>query len=79
MTDIDFLIMSQNKKIFDSPAHTHEMWEIMLNIEENGIALIDGSPFEFQLGTIFCIHPGIPHSKSAEQDFLDGCVLIRDF
>ena len=76
---MDFLIMSQNKIILNYPAHTHEMWEILLNIEGNGTALIDGIPYEFQPGTIFCIRPGIPHSKSAEKGFLDGCVLIRDF
>ena len=76
---MDFLVMSQNKKIYSYPSHSHEMWEILLNIEGNGTALIGGHEYEFHPGSIFCIRPGVLHSKSSEEGFVDGCVLIRDF
>ena len=71
--------MSQNKKIYDYPIHSHELWEVLLNIEGSGTAVIDGIDYEFHPGTIFCIRPGIPHCKKSKNGFVDGSVLIRDF
>ena len=78
-SDMDFYVMSQNKKIYEYPPHSHEMWEVLLNIEGNGISRINGQAYEFHPGTIFCIRPGVVHSKQSEEGFVDGCVLIRDF
>ncbi|MBQ9031572.1 MAG: HAD-IA family hydrolase [Parasporobacterium sp.] len=76
---MDFFVMSQNKKIYDYPTHSHEMWEILLNLEGSGTAVIGEQTYEFRPGTIFCIRPGIPHSKKSRKGFIDGSVLIRDF
>lgn len=76
---MDFLIMSQNKKFYDYPAHSHEFWEILLNIEGNGIANVDDREYVFGPGTIFCIRPGTMHSKKAENGFIDGSIMLNDF
>lgn len=76
---MDFLVMSQNKKFYDYPMHDHEFWEILLNIEGSGTAIIDKQKYDFCPGTIFCIRPGIRHSKKAEDGFIDGSILLSDF
>ena len=76
---MDFYVMSQNKKIYDYPPHSHEMWEVLLNLTGNGIATINDEIFDFHPGTIFCIRPGIEHCKKSDKGFVDGCILIRDF
>ena len=76
---MDFFVMSQNKRIYEYPVHSHELWEILLNIEGSGTAVINDVPYEFHPGTIFCIRPGILHGKKSEEGFVDGSVLIRDF
>ena len=78
-TGMDFLVMGQNKKIYDFPMHRHEMWEILLNIEGEGTAVIGQQEYPFGPGTIFCIRPGISHCKRSKNGFIDGSVLIRDF
>lgn len=76
---MDFLVMSRNQKIRQYPSHSHEMWEVLLNMEGTGIAQINGQDYPFREGTIFCIRPGIFHSKRSVEGFVDGSVMIRDF
>lgn len=76
---MDFLVMSQKQKFYDYPSHSHDYWEILINIEGEGIAVIDGKEYEFCPGTIFCIRPGIMHGKSAGDGFMDVSILISDF
>ena len=61
------------------PTHRHECWEILLCLFGTGIAIIGGEEYPFTDGTIFCIPPGIPHSKEAENGFSDGSVWLMDF
>lgn len=76
---MNFMIASQNKKFYDYPSHRHAFWEMLINIEGSGTAIIDGQSYDFYPGTIFCIRPGIPHSKYAENGFIDGSILLMDF
>lgn len=76
---MEYLVMSQNKRFIDYPEHCHELWEILVNIDGTGTAVIDGADFPFRPGTIFCIRPGVMHSKHSESGFLDGSILVRDF
>lgn len=76
---MDFLVMTQNKKFYNYPPHYHEYWEILLNIEGEGTAIVDGRQYSFRPGTIFCIRPGILHSKCSADGFVDGSILLRDF
>jgi len=61
------------------PTHRHECWEILLCLSGTGVAVIGEESYPFTDGTIFCIPPGIPHSKEAENGFSDGSVWLMDF
>lgn len=76
---MDFLVMSQNKRFYDYPPHYHDYWEVLLNMEGSGTAVVDGQEYEFSPGTIYCIRPGSVHSKKSEEGFVDGGILVRDF
>lgn len=76
---MEYFVMSQDKTFYDYPQHCHELWEVLMNIEGCGTATIDGEKYPFRPGTIFCIRPGVMHSKQAENGFLDGSILVRDF
>lgn len=76
---MDFLVMSQNKKFYEYPSHYHEYWEILLNMEGSGTAVVDGREYEFHPGTIFCIPPECVHSKCSGEGFVDGSILVKDF
>ena len=76
---MDFLVMCQNIRYFEYPMHCHNYWEILYNIDGEGTAIINGQKYPFYKGTIFCIHPGIPHTKFSDNGFIDGSILIEDF
>lgn len=76
---MDIYVMGQNKLFYDYPPHSHDLWEILINIKGHGTAVIDGQPCEFSPGTIFCLRPGTVHSKSSAGGFMDGSILIGDF
>jgi AraC-like DNA-binding protein len=46
--------------------HRHKNWEIILNLEGNGINCIDGINSRFTAGTISLCPPGVDHAKKAE-------------
>ena len=76
---MDYFFMSKKQKLLEFPSHKHEFWEVLLNLEGEGIAVIDDTEYPFYPGTIFCIRPGVYHSKRSEEGFVDGSVLIPDF
>lgn len=52
-------------------SHTHQRWEIVLNLEGTGINKIGGETFSFYPGSIICIPPYVEHSKWSETAFKD--------
>ena len=76
---MNFFVMSQNRRFYEYPPHRHDFWEVLLNIEGRGTAVVDGREYEFCPGTIFCIRPGSVHSKKSDEGFVDGSVLVGDF
>ena len=76
---MDIMVMAQNKLFYDYPAHSHDVWEILLNFQGTGTASIGGQEYPFSSGTIFCIRPGVMHSKNSSEGFMDGSVLLHDF
>lgn len=76
---MDYLIPVRTRKFYDYPEHTHEVWEILFNIEGRGTAIIDGESCPFEEGTIFCIRPGVVHKKKAEEGFRDVSIMLTDF
>ncbi|MCI8615823.1 MAG: AraC family transcriptional regulator [Lachnospiraceae bacterium] len=51
--------------------HSHNSWEIVLNVKGMGIALVGEMNYSFSPNTIMCIPPGIPHMKTSENGFYD--------
>lgn len=74
------VVLGSSPKIFyQFPTHQHDCWEILLCLSGTGIACIDGQDYPFQEGTIFCIPPGVPHRKQAEDGYSDSSIFVRDF
>lgn len=76
---MDFLVISKNEKFYEYPQHSHDYWEILLNIEGSGTAYIENREYTFKPGTIFCIRPGTQHGKKAKDGFIDGAFMLSDF
>jgi len=76
---MDFLFMKQPETFFDYPLHDHGYWEILLSLKGSGVLVADGEEFAFLPGTIFCIRPGVKHTKHAASGFADASLLTRDF
>ncbi|MBQ7336110.1 MAG: helix-turn-helix domain-containing protein [Clostridia bacterium] len=51
--------------------HTHECYELILNLEGEGIAMIGNSDYPFCPGSVHIIPPNTPHSKTSKNQFLD--------
>ena len=59
----------------NSSAHSHDEWEIILNLEGQGTVVIGDREHTFYPGTIICIPPDTLHVKSTEEGFKD--IFIR--
>ncbi len=74
------VILGGSPKIFyDFPAHQHGCWEILLCLTGAGTAVIDGRDYPFEEGTVFCIPPGVVHSKHAPEGYSDFSLFTTDF
>lgn len=67
------------KVFFEFPPHQHGYWEILLCLKGTGLATIDGQDYPFQDGTIFCIPPGVIHSKRSQDGYSDFSLFTQDF
>lgn len=59
--------------------HSHEVWEIILNLDGFGTSQIGDVSYNFKPGTIICIPPNVPHSKSSDGKFKDIFMRVNDF
>lgn len=55
----------------DYAVHSHDCYEIILNAEGTGTAMIGGTEYPFSPGTIHIIPWGMPHNKRSEEGFRD--------
>lgn len=53
------------------PAHAHAAWEIVLNLQSEGIMKIGSESFNYKPGTIICQPPNVPHAKYCNGQFRD--------
>ncbi len=58
--------------------HTHDGWEIILNISGEGYNRLDGEEYPFFPGAVICIPPGVFHEKQAAQKFEDIYITTTD-
>ena len=55
----------------DFAVHSHDCYEIILNVEGTGTAVIGNVEYPFTPGTIHIIPPNTPHSKRCPEGFRD--------
>ena len=80
-----------SKALNYSRAHTHKHYEIVLNLEGEGVTEIGGERTAFFPGSVHIVSPQVPHSKEAQASFRDiyfhvdalpfpveGAVALRD-
>jgi AraC-like DNA-binding protein len=54
-----------------SPAHAHDVWEIVLNLRGSGYMIIGDTQYPYEPGTIICQPPDLAHSKYSDDVFQD--------
>jgi AraC-like DNA-binding protein len=72
-------IDKSQRKYYSFPVHQHDFWEVTINLSGSGTATVDGQEYPFQVGTIFCLAPGIAHGKVSGDGFVDGSLMLRHF
>lgn len=66
-----FSFIGKSLVLYSSSAHSHDTWEIVLNLKGDGQAVVGDSPVDIKGGTVICIPPNTPHSKQAQKGFQD--------
>lgn len=56
--------------------HSHDSWEVVLNLEGYGKTIVNGVEYDFYPGFICCIPPNTAHSKYSESDFKDIFIQV---
>ncbi len=59
--------------------HCHETWEIISNVEGEGILEFDGLSVPFDSRTIVCIPPNVAHAKYSDTGFRDIWFWCSEF
>ena len=65
------LVGASPTRLVDHELHSHDSYEIILNTEGEGIAVIGGEEYSFSPGSVHVIPPGMMHQKSAPGGFRD--------
>ncbi len=66
-----YTAVGKSKFLTYSGSHTHREWEIVLNLEGEGMATSGDTTLPIKRGTVICIPPGTPHTKAATGGFRD--------
>jgi len=61
------------------PAHSHEIWEIVLNQQGEGYMIIGDKKYTYGPGTIICLPPNITHAKYSNGLFRDIHIKLSTF
>ena len=73
------LMTGKSGRCMQIKSHSHEIWEIVANLQGFGIFCYGGREIPFQPGSIVCIPPGVSHSKQSEQGYRDLWIWTTDF
>ncbi len=77
---MEIMYIDKSPRVYRSfPQHKHDFWEITVNLAGSGMATVDGQEYPFKPGSIFCVGPGILHSKVSGEGFIDGSLMLQDF
>lgn len=61
------------------PAHAHDIWEIVLNLQGEGRMVIGDREYPYGVGTIICQPPNVPHEKFSSGRFRDVYLQLTAF
>lgn len=76
---METLVVNKSSKLYyDYPMHKHGYWELLVNLYGSGTLVAERESFPFTEGTISLIPPNVPHSKTAPDGFMDGCIFVKD-
>jgi len=78
-SSMDFFFSTRNNLYYEYPQHDHGYWEFVVCINGHGVLIADNETYDFQPGTIFCIRPGVVHTKYSTDGYVDGSIISRDF
>ena len=76
---MDILLAGKSALTVTHGLHFHETWEIISNIEGQGVFEFDGDLVPFDSKTIVCIPPHVSHAKHSDEGFRDIWVQLSDF
>lgn len=65
------LVGASPNRLIDYEPHSHDCFEIIVNTEGEGIAVIGEKEYQFSPGTVHVIPPGTAHQKTAPDGFRD--------
>ena len=65
------LVGASPGRLMEYGLHSHDCYEIIVNVEGDGIAEIGGREYPFCPGSVHVIPPNMPHQKSAQSGFRD--------
>lgn len=71
--------IEKSKPLTYSGSHFHDSLEIILNLEGEGVMTVGDSEFDFSVGDVVCIPPGVPHTKRAKNIFSDIFIVMNCF
>lgn len=63
--------IGKSKLLTYSGSHTHDEWEIVLNLEGEGVTTVGEVTLPIAAGTVVCIPPRVPHTKTVAGGFRD--------
>ena len=73
---MNFTSIGRSHVLYRSRAHTHDEWEVVLNLEGEGTTQIGDRTFSFRAGTVICVPPGQAHAKESKTGFRDTFILF---
>ena len=59
--------------------HSHSFWEIVCNVEGDGVLILDGGSIPLSVNTVICIPPNTVHGRYAAEGFCDMWLHVNDF
>ena len=74
---MNFIDIGRSMILYNARIHTHDLWEIVLNLKGEGSTLINGKAVSFEAGTVICLPPKTPHEKHSKDGFQDIFIHSR--
>lgn len=77
--NLSILISGKSALSHSHVTHHHQTWEIIANVEGEGVLEIAGEAIPFDSRTVVCIPPGVEHAKYSKEGYRDIWLWSSDF